>query len=96
MVVILPVPEPSATAECLVVGFTDMILPSVLAGKIESDLSRFFVAVMSVVQLVYLSEPGALLLTSKARICIGELLIVFLLRTLVTMPVVALMAHLFY
>lgn len=92
----LHIPEADAVSECMLVGFTDMLLPSVLAVKIESELSRFFIAVMSVVQLVYLSEPGAMLLASKIRINIWDLFTIFILRTLVTMPVVALITHLVF
>jgi len=48
---------------------------------------------MSVTQLIYMSEVGALLLGSKIPVNIFELFVIFILRTLVTLPVIALMAH---
>ncbi|MCT7655587.1 hypothetical protein MBH78_14740 [Oceanimonas sp. NS1] len=44
-------------------------------------------------QLIYMSEVGALLLGSKIPVNIVELFVIFLMRTLVTLPVIALVAH---
>lgn len=92
---ILNIPEAAAASETLVAGFADMLLPAVLASNIESDLTRFVVASVSVTQLVYLSEVGALLLSSKIPVKLWELFIIFIERTLITLPIIALMAHLF-
>ena len=55
------------------VGFADMFIPSILAaGSIESDVTRFIIAAMSVTQLIYMSEVGALLLGSKIPVNIIE------------------------
>jgi nucleoside recognition membrane protein YjiH len=43
-----------------------------------------------------MSEVGALLIGSKIPVNAWELFIIFLLRTLVTLPVIAGMAHLFF
>lgn len=91
---LLQVPEAAKAAETIVVGFADMFIPSILAASnIESDVTRFIVAALSVTQLIYMSEVGALLLGSKIPVNIFELFAVFILRTLVTLPVIALMAH---
>ena len=91
---LLQVPEAEAAAQTIMVGFADMFIPSILAaGSIESDVTRFIIAAMSVTQLIYMSEVGALLLGSKIPVNILELFTIFILRTLVTLPVIALMAH---
>ncbi|WP_273048341.1 YjiH family protein [Pseudoalteromonas sp.] len=91
---LLQVPEAEAAAQTIMVGFADMFIPSILAaGTIESDVTRFIIAAMSVTQLIYMSEVGALLLGSKIPVNILELFIIFILRTLITLPVIALMAH---
>ena len=68
----------------------DMFIP------IESDITRFVIAAMSVTQLIYMSEVGALLLGSKIPVKLWELFVIFLLRTLVTLPVIAGVAHLLF
>jgi nucleoside recognition membrane protein YjiH len=77
-----------------VVGFADMFIPSILASSIESDLTRFVIAALSVTQLIYMSEVGALLIGSKIPVNFFELFVIFILRTLVTLPIIALMGHL--
>ncbi|CCQ11667.1 Predicted arginine uptake transporter [Pseudoalteromonas luteoviolacea B = ATCC 29581] len=90
----LQVPEAAKAAETIVVGFADMFIPSILAASsIESDMTRFIVAALSVSQLIYMSEVGALLLGSKIPVNLWELFLIFILRTLVTLPVIVLMAH---
>ena len=80
----------------IMVGFADMFIPAVLASTIESDITRFVIAAMSVTQLIYMSEVGALLLGSKIPVKLWELFVIFLLRTLVTLPVIAGVAHLLF
>lgn len=92
---LLQIPEASEAAQTIVVGFADMFLPSVIgSGLIESELTRFVIASLSVTQLIYMSEVGGLLLGSKIPVNFKELLILFLLRTLLTLPIIAGMAHL--
>ncbi|GGP42753.1 YjiH family protein [Shewanella saliphila] len=91
---LLQIPEASEASKTIVVGFADMFIPSILASSIESDLTRFVIAALSVTQLIYMSEVGALLIGSKIPVNFFELFVIFILRTLVTLPVIALMGHL--
>lgn len=93
---LLAVPEAVAASETLVVGFADMFIPAILAGSIESDMTRFIIAALSVTQLIYLSEVGALLLGSKIPVNVVDLFVIFLLRTVITLPVIAGLAHLIF
>jgi len=93
---LLQIPEAAAASETIVVGFADMFIPSILAASIESDMTRFIIAAMSVTQLIYMSEVGALLLGSKIPVNLAELFVIFILRTLVTLPVIAGIAHLIF
>ncbi|GGB55701.1 YjiH family protein [Shewanella inventionis] len=91
---LLQIPEAVDASKTIVVGFADMFIPSILASSIESDLTRFVIAALSVTQLIYMSEVGALLIGSKIPVNFFELFVIFILRTLVTLPVIALMGHL--
>ena len=93
---LLGIPEAVAASQTIVVGFADMFIPAILASSIESDMTRFVIAALSVTQLIYMSEVGALLLGSKIPVNIVELFVIFLMRTLVTLPVIALTAHLVF
>lgn len=96
VLMLLQVPEAMAASQTLVAGFADMLLPSVLASGIENEMTRFVIAAVSVSQLIYLSEVGALLLASKIPVNLKELFIIFIQRTLITLPVIALIAHLIF
>lgn len=93
---LLQIPEAGAAAQTVVVGFADMFLPAILGSGIETEMTRFVIGTLSVTQLIYMSEVGALLLGSKLPINIKDLIIIFILRTLITLPIIALMAHLIY
>lgn len=93
---ILKVPEATAASSTLIAGFADMLLPSIMASGIQSEMTRFIIAATSVTQLIYLSEVGALLLGSKIPITFKELFIIFIERTLITLPIIALISHLIF
>lgn len=94
---LLQVPEAVQASQTLVVGFADMLLPSVVASTtITSEMTRFIVAAVSVTQLVYMSEVGGVLLGSKIPVNIKELIIIFIERTLITLPVIVLIANFIY
>lgn len=90
---LLRLPEAAAAAPALLVGFADQFLPVILGQSIESELTRFVIACASVTQLVYMSEVGAYLLKSRLQVSLFELFVVFLLRTVITVPICAVIGH---
>ena len=94
---LLHVPEAAEASKTMIVGFTDMFTPSILAaGSISSPMTKFIVAVSSVTQLIYLSEVGGLILGSKIPVNIGELFLLFLERTIIGLLIVCPIAHLIF
>ncbi|QPC47781.1 YjiH family protein [Mangrovibacillus cuniculi] len=93
---LLQVPEANKAAETVVIGFADMFLPAILISEVQSELTRFIVAALSVTQLIYMSEVGGLLLGSKIPVNFKDLVLIFLLRTLITLPIIVGMAHLIF
>lgn len=94
---LLQVPEAVAASQTLVVGFADMLLPSVLASAtITSEMTKFIIACTSVTQLIYMSEVGGVLLGSKIPVSLKNLLIIFIERTLITLPIVVLIANIIF
>ena len=91
---LLQVPDASAAASTMIIGFTDMFTPSILiAGAGACDMTRFIVAVVSVTQVLYLSEVGGLILGSKLPLNIWELFVIFLERTVISLLIVCPIAH---
>lgn len=93
---LLRVPEAVLASKTIMVGFADMFLPSVIASSITSDMTRFIVAALSVTQLIYMSEVGGLILGSKIPLKLKDLLLIFLARTIVTLPIISLIAHILF
>jgi len=93
---LLQIPFAKEASETIAVGFADMFLPSIIGTGIESDLTRFVIASLSVSQLIYMSEVGGLLLGTKIPVSIKDLILIFLLRTLISLPIIAGMAHLLF
>lgn len=93
---LLQIPEASQASQTVIVGFADMFLPSVIASTIESELTRFVVAGTSVAQLIYMSEIGSIIMGSKIPVSFPKLFLIFLERTVVTMPIIALFGHLLF
>jgi nucleoside recognition membrane protein YjiH len=87
-------PEAEAAAPALLVGITDMFLPAVLATGIESELTRFVVIVVSISQLIYMTEVGVLILKTAIPLSFINLLQVFLLRTAISLPIAIAAGHL--
>lgn len=93
---VLGLPEAAEAAQTMVVGFADMFLPSILGAGIEAETTRFVIAVVSVTQLIYMSEVGGLILGTKIPLKFLDLVVIFLMRTIISLPIAALVAHLLF
>lgn len=93
---LLGLPEAQAASETILVGFTDMFVPSILAASIDSEITRFVIAALSVSQLIFMSETGSVILSSKIPLNLFEIMVIFVLRTLVTLPVIVLVANMVF
>ncbi len=93
---LLQIPYAQEASRGIMIGFADMFLPSVLGAGIPSEMTRFVVASLSVTQLVYLSEAGAVILGSQIDISPLDLFLIYIERTLITLPVIAIAAHIIF
>ena len=93
----LGVPEAAAASKTMIVGFTDMFTPSIIAAStVTAPMTKFIIAVISVTQLIYLSEVGGLILGSKIPVSLPELFLLFLERTIISLLIVVPAAHLIF
>lgn len=93
----LKVPESLAASKTMIVGFSDMFTPSIIAAStIQSQMTKFIVATISVTQLIYLSEVGGLILASSIPVNLFELFVIFIERTIISLLIVAPIAHLLF
>lgn len=94
---IMGVPDINEAASTMIIGFIDMFTPSILiAGTGACAMTKFVVAVISVTQVLYLSEVGGLIIASKLPLNVLELFIIFLERTFISILVVCPIAHLIF
>jgi len=91
---LLQVETAREAAPAMVIGFADMFLPALIATDIESEHTRFIVAVVAVGQLIFMAEVGVLILKSALPLNLFDLVAIFVLRTLIILPIATLGAAL--
>ncbi|WP_368183305.1 YjiH family protein [Anaerotruncus rubiinfantis] len=92
---LLQIPEAAAVAPTFLIGFPDQLMAAVVGGAtVTSEYSRIVIAIVSLNQLIYMSETGALLMKSSLSINFKQLVIIFLERTIITLPFAMIAAHL--
>ena len=90
---VLGVPEAFAAAPATLVGFTDMFIPALLAVTLTSVKTKFFIGVLSLVQIIYLTEVGTIIIKSEIPLNFWKLLVIFLERTIIAIPLIVLFAN---
>ena len=84
-----------AAAPATIVGFVDMFIPAILAANVASLKTRFVIGVLSLVQIIYITEVGTLIITSKMPIDFKGILAIFLEKTIIAIPIIVLLTNLF-
>jgi nucleoside recognition membrane protein YjiH len=87
-------PDAAAASPALFAGFLDQYLPAIIAAGIDSEATSFVLAGLSVCQLIFMSEVGVIILRSSLPLSITDLFVIFILRTVIMLPVLILGAHL--
>lgn len=91
---ILGVEEAFAVAPATLAGFADMFIPALLITGVESVKTRFIIGVLSLVQIIYLTEVGTIIIKSEIPLHMGKLVLIFLERTIIAIPIIVLFANL--
>jgi nucleoside recognition membrane protein YjiH len=89
------VEEAFAAAPATLIGFTDMFIPALLLTGIESVKTKFIIGALSLVQIIYLTEVGAIAIKSEVPLNFWKLLVLFLERTILAIPMLVLLANIF-
>lgn len=91
---LLGIEEAFAAAPATLVGFVDMFIPAILLTSITSMKTKFVVGILSLIQIIYLTEVGAIIIKSKVPLGFKEILIIFLERTIIALPIIVLLTNL--
>lgn len=87
------VEEAFDVAPATLIGFTDMFIPALLITGIESVKTKFVIGVLSLVQIIYLTEVGAIIIKSEIPLNLWKLFLIFMERTLIAIPLIVLFAN---
>jgi nucleoside recognition membrane protein YjiH len=88
--------EASAAAPTLLIGYADVFIPFIIGGSIASIATKVFIGIVAIVQVIFITEVGALILKSPIPLGIGKLTIIFLLRTAIAIPIAALFVYIVF
>lgn len=80
--------EAEVAAPMLLTGFLDQFLPVAMANALTAVDTRFFIFCVAIAQIIYMSEIGVMMIRSKVDFNIGKIFIVFLERTILSMPII--------
>ena len=93
---VLGVADAFKVAPATLVGFADMFIPALLITGIESVETKFIIGVLSLVQIIYMTEVGAIIIKSEVPLNFGKLVIIFLERTIIAIPLIVAFARLVF
>ena len=88
--------DAASYAHITLVGFVDMFLPAILLGPDSAFDMRFILGALSIVQVIYLAETGALIIKSKIPLGFGKLLVLFLIRTIIGLPIILFLSNIVF
>ena len=94
---LLQLPNADVIAPTALLGFIEVSLPAMsIAGQGVALKSAFFVVMLSMIQIVFMTEAGNAMLGSKVNFKFLDLFLIFVIRTIIAIPIVAMVAHLFF
>ena len=94
---ILGLPNAAEIAPATLVGITEIALPVLLiAGQNIAEMSLFFITVLSTVQIIFFTESANAMLEADIPVNFVELVTIFLIRTVIAVPLVAIAAHILF
>ncbi len=88
-------PEAQTAAPAFLTGFADLLLPFLAAENVDSQLTKFVICITGTITVICMSETGAILMKSSIPLNFFDLLIVFVLKTAVSVPIALAMGRLY-
>ncbi|OYD25725.1 YjiH family protein [Oceanimonas baumannii] len=94
---LLQLPDADKVAPTVLLSIAEIALPAIIiAGGDVAPMSVFFVCTLSTIQIIFFTESANAMLESDIPLSVKDLVIIFLIRTLLAIPLVALAAHLIF
>jgi nucleoside recognition membrane protein YjiH len=92
---LLRIPDAATVAPATLIGITEMFLPALLVTE-AAVAAKFFIAVLSISQLLFFSAVIPLILELDIPVRLVDMIVLFLLRTVLAIPLVAGITHLLF
>lgn len=93
---LLGIPEATLAGQSIFLGFIDVFLPFVTGGAITSPMTKFILSVVCILQVIYMTETGPLLLKLKMGLRFKHIIAIFLLRTILALLLITPIAYLLF
>lgn len=94
LIELMQLPDADKIAPTVLVSIAEIAMPAILiAGEEVSKMSVFFVCTLSTIQIIFFTESANAILESSIPLTILNLVVIFLLRTIIAIPFVALATH---
>lgn len=79
--------DAAVMAPAALVGISEIAMPAILvSGGVVAEKSAFFICLLSTLQIIFFTESANAMLESNVKMNVGQLVVVFLLRTLTALP----------
>ena len=91
---ILGIEGAKEVAPTALVGFADMYIPPLMLANFPIERTRFIMGAATLLQIIYMTEVGLIVVKSRVPVNVGHLFIVFLERTIIAIPLVTLLTNL--
>lgn len=94
---LLQVPDASAIAPAMVLGLAEIAIPATyISGFAVSEAAAFFVVTVSALQIIMFSNSAVSIMESDIPLSIWKLIAIFIIRTIIAMPLVAIVMHIIF
>lgn len=93
---LLGLPDAGKIAPAVLLGFIEVSLPAISVSTGVAAQSVFFVIMLSIMQIVFMTEAGNAMLGAKIPLGMKDLVLHFLVRTAVAVPLIALISHIIF
>lgn len=93
---VLGLPDAGKVAPAVLLGFIEVSLPVISVSSGVAAQSVFFVILLSIIQIIFMTEAGNAMLGARFSMKMKDLVIIFLVRTVIAVPVIAVISHLLF
>lgn len=92
---ILQLPEPMLAAKAISLGIAEMFLPALAVKEVSAEIVRYVVGVVSISSILFFSASIPCIMSTSIPLNIKEILILWFQRTIISLIIAGIVAHIF-